>query len=229
MDLAVTANKSSLSLATDENGVTFFGDDCYGVLADKAPAVMKSAACDYPQLKGIYSKPKRVIGSEIMSQCNILGIYSPFTFEANINMNAPQYGIPASMCHELSHLRGFMREDEANYLAYYSCVNSGDDRFVYSGAMLGLTYSMSRLAAVNTELYNEVYASLNEHVRADLKYSAQYWSEKDGAASKVSNAVNDVYLKVNNQTDGVQSYGRMVDLMLAEFRHRKNLDITTVN
>ena len=30
--------------------------------------------------------------------------------------------------------------------------------------------------------------------------------------------MNDTYLKMNDQSDGVQSYGRVVDLMLAVFR-----------
>ena len=29
--------------------------------------------------------------------------------------------------------------------------------------------------------------------------------------------MNDTYLKLQNQTDGVKSYGRMVDLMLAYY------------
>lgn len=37
-------------------------------------------------------------------------------------------------------------------------------------------------------------------------------------AAKLSDAVNDTYLKANNLTDGVHSYGRMVDLLLAEAR-----------
>ncbi|HPE16562.1 MAG TPA: DUF3810 family protein, partial [Oscillospiraceae bacterium] len=30
--------------------------------------------------------------------------------------------------------------------------------------------------------------------------------------------MNDAYLKANAQRDGVKSYGRMVDLLLAEYR-----------
>jgi hypothetical protein len=30
--------------------------------------------------------------------------------------------------------------------------------------------------------------------------------------------MNDTYLKLNGQEDGVQSYGRMIDLLLAERR-----------
>ncbi len=33
----------------------------------------------------------------------------------------------------------------------------------------------------------------------------------------MSTKVNDTYLKAHSQTDGVLSYGRMVDLMLADF------------
>ena len=35
----------------------------------------------------------------------------------------------------------------------------------------------------------------------------------------MSNQMNDTYLKINNQEEGVKTYGRMVDLMLAY--HRK--------
>ena len=40
----------------------------------------------------------------------------------------------------------------------------------------------------------------------------------DGKVAEVSNKVNDTYLKVNKQEDGVKSYGRMVDLLLAQYR-----------
>ena len=33
----------------------------------------------------------------------------------------------------------------------------------------------------------------------------------------MADKVNDTYLKVNGQTDGVQSYNRMVDLIVAYF------------
>jgi len=33
--------------------------------------------------------------------------------------------------------------------------------------------------------------------------------------------VNDTYLKANNQSDGVKSYGKVVDLLLAWYRTQK--------
>ena len=36
--------------------------------------------------------------------------------------------------------------------------------------------------------------------------------------AEVANQMNDVYLKINDQKDGVKSYGRMVDLMLGYYK-----------
>lgn len=39
--------------------------------------------------------------------------------------------------------------------------------------------------------------------------------------AQVSNQVNDTYLKINDQKEGVKTYGRMVDLMLAYHREEE--------
>ena len=66
----------------------------------------------YPQLDGYYPYPKPLINSRLLSVQQLCGIYSPFTIEANYNREMPYYNIPHTICHELSHLKGFMREDE---------------------------------------------------------------------------------------------------------------------
>ena len=45
-----------------------------------------------------------------------------------------------------------------------------------------------------------------------------YVDANESKVSEVSDAVNDAYLKLNSQTDGVQSYGMVVDLLLAYYR-----------
>jgi hypothetical protein len=44
----------------------------------------------------------------------------------------------------------------------------------------------------------------------------------------VSNQLNDAYLKLNSQSDGVKSYGRMVDLMLAYNRSQGGSDSQSI-
>ena len=59
----------------------------------------------------------------------------------------------------------------------------------------------------------------SEGVVKDFRDNSAYWSQfEDTIVSTVSNKVNDTYLKANNQTDGVRSYDRMLDLLLARYR-----------
>ena len=58
-------------------------------------------------------------------------------------------------------------------------------------------------------------------VQRDLKAIRDFWaapSKTVQAVREVSSKVNDTYLKVQGQAQGVRSYGRMVDLLLAERR-----------
>ena len=57
----------------------------------------------------------------------------------------------------------------------------------------------------------------------DLAAHRAYWKQFEGPVSDLGSSVNDAYLKANRQQDGVQSYGRMVDLLLAEYRQEKSI------
>ena len=53
------------------------------------------------------------------------------------------------------------------------------------------------------------------------KMGAKYLKQFEGPVAEASNAANNAYLKANQQQDGTRSYGRMVDLLLAEAREEK--------
>lgn len=187
--------------------------------AKKAREAMEHLSHQYPILSGWSTIPKNVLLSKYMSYTEITGVFFPFTMEANVNTDIEDFSIPYTMCHELSHLRGFMREDEANFLAYLACVNYDDVEFQYSGTMLALIHAGNALYKQDRQLYSELRETYSEAVMRDLVANNQYWSKfEDTVISTVSNQVNDTYLKANNQTDGVQSYGRMVDLLIALWR-----------
>ncbi|MFA9381199.1 MAG: DUF3810 family protein, partial [Acetanaerobacterium sp.] len=60
-------------------------------------------------------------------------------------------------------------------------------------------------------------------IKADYADYNLFWAQYQGAVSEVSVSVNNAYLKANSQADGVQSYGRMVDLLLADYRQSKGI------
>ena len=138
--------------------------------------------------------------------------------EGNYNRAMTDYNIPHTICHELSHLRGFMREDEANFIGYLACIGSDKKAFQYSGYLTGWVYAGNALARQDMDSYREFYGKLHPKAAADLADNTRFWNRYEGKVAQVSNQVNDTYLKMNDQKEGVKTYGRMVDLMLAYHR-----------
>ncbi len=190
--------------------------------AKAAKSAMKELGGKIDALAGYYPAPKPVFFSRFMSRLNITGVYFPWTVEANVNVDIPDYSIGVTMCHELSHLRGFMREDEANFIGYLASVGSGNPELEYSGYMLALSYSANRLYAESAELYSGIAKLYSDGMTADLVNDSEYWEPfRNTKIQEVSDRANDAYLKANAQKDGSKSYGRMVDLLLAEMRASK--------
>ena len=180
---------------------------------------MQAAGERYTSLAGYYPQPKPVTVSWILSVQQLSGIYSPFTIEANYNREMTDYNIPSTACHELSHLKGFAREDEANFIAYLACMASDNPEFNYSGAMLAYIHANNALyGAGEVELYREIRDSLCDTAKRDLIANSAFWDQYEGKVAEVSTQVNNSYLQLNNQSDGVKSYGRVVDLLLAMMR-----------
>ena len=218
LSLVEDVNSLRAQLPEDGQGVMVSGFSSQAEKAQQARVSYDTLEAQYPTLTAGYGAPKPVLASRLMSWCDITGIFVPFTFEANVNTDVPDYSQPATMCHELSHLRGYMREDEANFVAYLACRNSESIEFQYSGAMLAFVHTNNALYSADQELWQAAYATLSEGVRRDLDFNSAYWQQFEGPVSEISSAVNNAYLQANRQEDGVQSYGRVVDLLLADYR-----------
>lgn len=214
------ANKLRNSIPESPKGVFLLKDGCSGSLK-RAYKGYINAGKTYPELSGNYGDPKGVTFSRFMSYTGISGIYFPFTGEANVDIDMPQSMIPCTACHEMAHQRGFAREDEANYIAYLTCSMHPDIDFQYSGTLLALIHSTNALYAHDREKFLDLRKKYSSGVVRDLAENNEYWQQFEGSVEKVSNKINNTYLKANGQKDGVNSYGRMVDLLLAEYRKGK--------
>lgn len=187
-------------------------------IAKEGVRTMERLGAEYPVLDGFYPPPKELLFSRILSVQQLSGIYCPFTIEANYNGEMIDYNIPHTVCHELSHLRGFMLEDEANFIGFLACIGSEDPEFKYSGYVMGFLYAGNALAAEDRESYIKYWRELNENTQAELTANSLFWKHFDTKTAKVAEVINDTYLKVNSQADGVKSYGKAVDLILAWYQ-----------
>jgi len=163
---------------------------------------------------GSQTNVKGILAPNLLSTMNTLGVFFPFTYEPNINMQMPDLYFASSALHEYAHFKGFAREDEANFIAYYITRDMEDTDFTYSSAMLALNHALNRLKDKSPSLYFRAYSLLSDAVKRDFENESIYWSQFMETREASENA-NNSYLQSNNQQDGIQSYGRMVDLMIA--------------
>lgn len=218
-ELINEANNLRKNVDVNSQGIMYIKNG-YKDVFKRAADAYKNAAVAHKELSGKYGMPKPIILSKPMCYTGITGIYFPFTGEANVNINIRDFMLPCTATHEMAHQRGFAREDEANYIAYLTCIGSDDIDFQYSGTMLALIYSMNALSDTAPNAYAKLKTKYSDGVLKDLRDDIQFWNAYSGKIEKFSDSLNNSYLKSNGQKDGVKSYGRMVDLLIAEFRKK---------
>ncbi len=193
--------------------------DCPGynifTLTDDAVSAYGALPDEFDSLKRTYPRVKPAISSYFMSNIHLTGIYPYIIPEAVVNAQTPVMSLPHTICHEMAHQRGFAREDEANYIAYLACIHSDNPLFVYSGYYTAFSYAMNQLIMYDTDAWNEIASDTDRYVWADMSYENTFWAQFDTVSSEFTESVNDTYLNVMDVDDGVHSYGRMVDLLIA--------------
>lgn len=169
----------------------------------------------FPFLAGPDVRPKPVLFSKLMSRFNYTGFYFPFTGEANINTDAPLCLMPATVAHEMAHQKGIASEQEANFAAVLACSLSGEPIYEYSGWLFGYIYLSNALYRHDRQSGAEISSRLPNEVKADLNTNNGYWDRNKTWFAEIGETVYDTFLKSYGQNDGVQSYGAVVDMLIA--------------
>ena len=207
-------NRLSGSVDRDENGV--FAEPRDEIYA-AASTVYRGVEEEYPFLVMKDHTPKRVVFSKLMSQTNFTGFFFPFTGEANLNDHSPACLLPATIAHEMAHQRSIASEQECNFLAVLVCEKSGNAAYAYSGALFGFIHLSNALYKADPEAWSAIHATLNEDVQADLRDNNHYWSQFESKTAEVSQDMYDSFLKGYGEESGIQSYGEVVDLLVAYY------------
>ena len=206
-DIVRHCNELSEVMERDDSGAVVYsgGVDSRGNavdMEDKAIDVMQSLGKRYDQLDGYYPRPKAMFFSDFMCQMYMCGYYFPFSMEANYNDVMYIMEKPVTMCHELAHIRGYIYEDEANFIAFLACVESDD------------SYAAAREAVHPLQVLQQVQED-------NIFVTEEQWERINGKAvvntetvDSVSDTLTNASLKLNGVSDGMISYNRVVELLL---------------
>jgi hypothetical protein len=214
----------------DEAGVCQAGG--FDALAPRAVEAYRALAAQNPVFDANPAPPKTLTFSELMSRVGLAGIYVPFTGEAIVNADTLDAHLPFSLCHEMAHRMGFAPEDEANYVAFLATSASSDPVYQYSAYHLAFIYCANALAKstqstltgqpwTGVSLHSQLWAGVAPEVMPDFAKQTEHIKEYEGPLQQAGEAVNDKYLQtVGQQEEGIESYGLVVDLLIAEYVSR---------
>ncbi|MGN1147794.1 MAG: DUF3810 domain-containing protein [Lachnospiraceae bacterium] len=219
-------NELSARMERDENGDILYD----GNMEQEAINAMQALGETYGGLSGFYPSPKPLHFSDFMCQQYMQGYYFPFSMEANYNDVMYIMNKPATFCHELAHLKGYIYEDEANFIGYLACISSDDILFQYSGYLSVLYY-------LDNDFYDAVGGDLERYYAEErilpqvhednIFVKQEEWDRINGAAlidTEVVEAASDSFteasLKLNGVEDGMISYSRVVKLLLQYYEGR---------
>ncbi len=207
-------NRYDASVTRDADGS--FSEDLDEVFA-RSPHLYDPVESSVPCLRGDALAAKPVVFSRIMSYLDFTGFFFPFTGEANINIDAPACLVPATIAHELAHQRGVAEEDEANFVAVLSALESRDAVYSYSACLLAYIHLSNALYTADYDAWLENYQRLAPGPRRDLDANNRYWESFKTPVTTVSNQVYTGFLQSYGQTLGLKTYGKCVDLLIAYY------------
>ena len=179
---------------------------------------------EYPFISPSYSIPKKLLVSPIMTYTHISGVYFPITGEANVNTNYPDFVVVYAMAHEKAHQRGIAGEDEANFIAALALIASDDEYLKYAAFVNLYEYYLDAMYVNDKEMYKSFIEKTPAPVVGEyISYFKFFEKYRKSNAAKIAESVNDTYIKSMGDSDGIKSYGKVVELFSSYMENRSGL------
>jgi hypothetical protein len=167
-----------------------------------------------PAISADRGRAKPIAASPFMNYLGLTGFYFPFTGEANYNRLQPAPTLAHAVAHEKAHQRGIAPEDEAGFIGYLACAMSDDPYVRYSAAFFAQRELVAELSRYDLSRAKRVLGRRLPGVWRDLQSIHAYWQLYEGPATRVSQSVNDRYLKSQGMKRGIATYADSRNLIV---------------
>ena len=187
-------------------------------LFSKVQVVYQQAQTVYPFLKYQPVSLKPSLWSWVGNYMGFTGYYNPFTGEAQVNTLVPKFLQPFTTCHEVAHQLGYAKEMEANFVAYLAATASQDTLLHYSVYLDLFMYSNRNLFMSDSVAARAFGKQLSPYVQADLKEWRTFNIKHRNPVEPVFRWIYGIYLKQNQQPQGVLSYDEVTGFIIAWYK-----------
>lgn len=195
-----------------------FSDDGAVVMPYSNKQLSKQIEKEYAKLNDpyfssftTYSKP--MLSSFIYVEFQITGVYFGVLGESNYDLYMTSAEYPFTFAHEIAHSKGVMRENDAQMMAAYICLNSDDLYLRYSGYIYTFNslLSLARYTGVKDD-YKQLYNMINKDILNNYTQINKHWNDHDFLGD-FAEFWNDLYLKIfgSESTDEYQDPPAVVD------------------
>jgi hypothetical protein len=190
----------------------------YKAVFKKAYECYDSSVKDFPWFRYRNQSLKPVLMSSVVAHLGFMGHYNPFTGEAQVNTDVPNFLLPFTTCHEIAHQVGYAKEYEANFAGFLAARHSNNAYFLYSTYLDMYLYTNGELYRFDSTLAKESRKQLNKSIVADLETWKKYRDAHHSPLEPVAESVYGTFLKLNEQPAGIKSYNKVVLWLIAYYK-----------
>ena len=162
----------------------------------------------HPRLRFLYPK-----GS--LLAISTAGFYWPFVGECHVDPGLHPLQIPHVIAHELSHAYSITNEGACNFLAWMACRQSQDDYVRYAAQLSYWRQLNSSYRQTDKEGHSAFFKTVDPRIVSDLYAIRDHMDQYPEYFTALRNLFYGSYLRVQGVSEGLASYGRVVNLVMS--------------
>lgn len=209
----MTAEARRAKRALVQAGYDFERAPDFDRISRRALAAFRAVAPELGEEEELWDGAIKACVPGLLMSFGTRGVFSPFTFEAHVDPVLPPLDMPFTAVHELAHVAGFAREDEANFVGWLACARSEDPLFRYSGHVAALRHGQRALGWHDSLAF---YEQLSGEEATGRTERDAFWRKRLSPTLHRARHISwDAALKAQGIGQGADSYDEMIELILA--------------
>ena len=155
-------------------------------------------------------RPKRTLLALFFRAAGVDGMHAPFLLETLLNPDLTPPERPAVLAHEWAHMAGYAPESDASFVGLLAALRA-DPASRYSAWLSIFEQSVGQLPRAEQR---DFVGRLDPGPRADRRAISDRLQSRVEVVARASWETYDQYLKSQGVDEGVESYSRVVQLLL---------------